>query len=311
MNIIYAGTPAFAATILEGLMHSSHQVIAVFTQADKPAGRGLKLKASPVKTVALSYHLPTYQPLSLKEEQEQTCIKNLNADVMIVAAYGLMLPQAILSIPRFGCINIHPSLLPRFRGAAPIQRTILAGDHITGVSMMQMDPGLDTGPILLQRQYVLDDDETSETLHKALAELSVKTLLETLDLLAHNQIIPKAQDHQLASYAPKITKEEACLDWQQTATELDRMIRAFNPHPVAYTSWQGQNVRIFAAKVVAKDTTFAPRTIVHASCDGVDIATSKGVLRLLTVQLPGGKILPIADFYNAKHDLLKVGEKFL
>lgn len=311
LKIIFAGTPAFAAIALESLIQSHHQIIAVYTQPDRPSGRGLKMTASPVKELALRHEIPIYQPKSLKEAYEEHQLARLHADVMVVAAYGLLLPVPILAIPRFGCINIHPSLLPRWRGAAPIQRTIFAGDTITGVTIMQMDQGLDTGAILLQRQYVLDAEETAQTLHDALAKLGASTLLETLDLIAQNKMIAKPQDNSLATYAEKICKEEALIDWLQPAVELEREVRAFNPWPVAYTTWQGQSLRIWQAKAVQKNHDSSPRTVLKASRDGIDIATGSGVLRLLQVQLPGGKVLSIADFYNAKHDLLEIGKKFI
>lgn len=310
LKIIFAGTPEFAAVALEALVHSSHQVIAVYTQPDRPAGRGLKLTPSPVKAVSLNYQIPVHQPTSLKDEYEQALLRGFNADVMVVAAYGMLLPATILDIPRLGCINIHPSLLPRWRGAAPIQRAIFAGDTITGVTIMQMDPGLDTGPILSQCQYVIDPTETSQTLHDELAKLGAMVLIETLNLLATDSIKAQPQNNALATYANKISKEEALIDWMQPAVELEHEVRAFNPWPVAYTSWKGQNLRIWQAKAIAKDHEVEPRTLLHASRDGIDIATGKGVLRLLQVQLPGGKAMPIADFYNARQHELVVGEKF-
>lgn len=308
MKIIFAGTPSFAEVALEALIHSSHQIVAVFTQPDRPSGRGLQLKPSPVKELATMYQLPIYQPTSLKGAYEQEMIAHFQADAMVVAAYGMLLPAAILHLPHYGCINIHPSLLPRWRGAAPIQRTIYAGDSLTGVTIMQMDEGLDTGPILFQQEYALSPDETSQTLHDKLAQLGATALLHTLQLLHQNKIVPRAQDNHLATYAHKISKEEALLDWTQPAVELEYEIRAFNPWPIAYTSWQGQNLRIWEAKALEKEHTTSPRTILYAARDGIDIATGKGVLRLLQVQLPGGKVLPIADFYNAKHESLIVGQ---
>ena len=208
LKIIFAGTPPFAAVALEALLQSSHQIVAVYTQPDRPAGRGLKLTPSAVKTLALQHQLPLYQPKTLKDEQEQKVLADFHADVMVVAAYGLLLPEAVLAIPRLGCINIHPSLLPRWRGAAPIQRTIFAGDKESGVTIMQMDAGLDTGPILLQREYPLAPDDTSQTLHDKLAVVGAEALIETLDLLAQDKIKPIPQDNTLATYAQKISKEE-------------------------------------------------------------------------------------------------------
>ncbi|MBV9575214.1 MAG: methionyl-tRNA formyltransferase [Gammaproteobacteria bacterium] len=311
MKIIFAGTPNFAEIALEELLHTQHEIVAVYTQPDRPAGRGLKVTASPVKLLAQTYNLPVYQPKSLKETDEQEKLAHFQADVMVVAAYGLLLPPAILSLPRLGCINIHPSLLPRWRGAAPIQRTIYAGDTTSGVTIMQMDAGLDTGPILLQEIYTLDPEETSQTLHDKLAKLGAKALIKTLDELAQNNIHPRIQDNQLATYAHKISKEEALIDWEQPAIKLENEIRAFNPWPVAHTSWQGQSLRIWQAKALSQTQIAAPRTLLHASREGLEIATGEGTLRLLAVQLPGGKKLSIADFFNAHRESLRVGEHFI
>lgn len=311
LKVIFAGTPEFAAVALDAIIHSRHQVLAVYTQPDRPKGRGLKLQASPVKELALQYQLPLHQPASLKSPDQQSTLAAYQADVMVVAAYGLLLPPAVLAIPRLGCINIHPSLLPRWRGAAPIQRTIFAGDTETGVTIMQMDEGLDTGPILFVTKHPLRGDETSAVLHDELAQTGAKALIETLDLLAANHLKPQPQDHHLSTYAAKITKEEALIDWTQPAIILERQIRAFNPWPISHTSWQNQPLRIHAAKVLNLNHKHAPRTILAASAEGIDVATGVGVLRLLTVQLPGAKAQSVADFYHAKHHLLKVGEHFV
>jgi methionyl-tRNA formyltransferase len=311
LKIIFAGTPAFAATALQALLQSPHHVIAVFTQPDRPAGRGLKLTPSAVKQLALDHQLLLHQPASLKNENEQKILADLNADVMVVAAYGMLLPAAVLSLPHLGCVNIHPSLLPRWRGAAPIQRTIYAGDTKTGVTIMKMDEGLDTGPILYQEEYLLTKHETSKELHDKLADMGARCLIKTLDLLADNKITPQAQDNQLATYAQKIMKEEAFINWEKTAEEIDHAVRAFNPWPVAYTSWQGQSLRIWKTKVLTENHHLPAGTLVRASSEGMDVAAGSNVIRILEMQLPGGKILTAENFYHAYHDKLPAGQRLI
>lgn len=311
LNIIFAGTPEFAAIVLNILLQSKHKISAVYTQPDRPAGRGLKLKSSPVKELAIENNLPLHQPANFKDEKDQEVLASFNADVMVVVAYGLLLPSTVLRIPRLGCINIHPSLLPRWRGAAPIQRTIFSGDTKTGVTIMQMEEGLDTGPILLQTEYIISPDETSQSLHDKMAVSGAEACLQTLNLLAENKITSTPQDNSKATYAQKISKEEALIDWEQPAILLEQEVRAFNPWPVAYTSWQGQQLRIWSAKALQKVHNASARTIIEASREGIDIATGQGVLRLLQVQLPGGKIMSIADFYNAHYEKLIVGQYLL
>lgn len=311
LKIVYAGTPAFAATILEALLNSSHQVIAVYTHPDTKTGRGLKLTQNPVKTLAMQHQLPIYQPKTLKDSNEEDVLRSLNADVMVVAAYGLLLPAWVLHMMPLGCINVHPSLLPRWRGAAPIQRTLFAGDTISGVTIMQMDAGLDTGPILLQRQYVLEPDETAQTLDHRLAILGADALIEALDLLAQGKLSSRPQDDHAATYAHKICKEEALLDWTRPAIDLEYEVRAFNPWPVAYTNWREMHLRIWQAKAITQCHHLSPRILISASSEGIDITTGAGVLRLLQVQLPGGKVISARDFYNARRDELVIGERFI
>lgn len=311
MKIVFAGTPEFAVYALQALIDSKHEILAVYTQPDRPAGRGRKLTPSPVKELALKHHLPVLQPVSLKGEVAQHELAAFNADVMVVAAYGLLLPATVLSIPRLGCINIHPSLLPRWRGAAPIQRPLYVGDKETGVTIMQMDVGLDTGPMLLQKKYTMTADETSKTLHDKLAEMGAGLLLETLQQIEEGKAQPIEQNNDLATYANKLSKEEAVIDWDLPAEKLEYKIRAFNPWPVAYTNWRNDHLRIWLAKAIPQEHDQLPRTILNVSRDGIDIATGDGILRLLQVQLPGGKVLSISDFYNAHRNDLKTGEKLI
>lgn len=311
LRVIFAGTPEFACLALDALVHSPHQVLAVLTQPDRPSGRGLKLKPSPVKTLSQLYNIPVYQPVSLKGQHEKDLLSSLKADIMVVAAYGILLPPAVLAMPRLGCVNIHPSLLPRWRGAAPIQRTIYFGDNISGVTIMKMDQGLDTGPILLQQHYILDSNETSQTLHDKLSKLGALTLIEALALIAKNPMEGIPQDDKLATYAHKISKEEALIDWSQPAHQLENEVRAFNPWPVSHTIWQNQPLRIWFAKALSASHQAMPRTVLHASREGIDIAAGEGALRLLEVQLPGGKRLSAADFYNARQDAIIPGQHFI
>lgn len=320
MKIIFAGTPEFSAIALEALIKSTHEIIAVYTQPDRPAGRGLKLTASPVKTLAVQHGLSLYQPVSLKSAEEQATLKKLGADIMVVAAYGLLLPQAVLDIPRFGCVNIHPSLLPRWRGAAPIQRTIFSGDKVTGVCIMQMDAGLDTGPVLLKHEYALEVDETTQTLHDKLAKMGADSLVEALELIESGKASPESQDNSHATYAEKIKKEEAIIKWDMPAHTIDCQIRAFNPWPMAYTHLHNERIRIGKAVIQHKDTYFVSRSyrdkiqhgmIVSARKDGIDVVTGDDkLITLLELQLPGGKMLTVSDFYNAHQTELKPGTCF-
>lgn len=309
-NIVFAGTPQFAAVALEKLILSRHNVIAVYTQPDRPAGRGRKLTASSVKELALNYNLPVFQPLTFSNKKEQDELAALNADIMVVAAYGLLLPTPVLQAPRFGCINIHASLLPRWRGAAPIQHAILHGDSMTGISIMQMTEGLDQGPVLLQMPTPISANDTSQTLEERLALVGADALLTALDSL--ESLPAKPQDASQATYAGKIKKETARIQWGQPAIQIERQIRAYVPWPVSFTELNETLIRIWGAIVLSENPVEEkPGTIVKTTNDGIDVATEKGVLRLVKIQLPGGKILPIADILRAHAKFFQAGQQFL
>ena len=299
MKIVFAGTPEFSVPALQALLDSPHRVVAVYTQPDRPAGRGRRLTASPVKALAVTAGLPVMQPLTLKDAAEQQRLAEWQADLMVVVAYGLMLPQAVLDLPRLGCVNVHASLLPRWRGAAPIQRAILAGDTETGVCLMQMEAGLDTGPVLACRQTPIAVDDTGSRLHDRLAALGGELLAAELDALAAGSLQPRAQDDAHASYAHKLDKAEARLDWSRDAIVLARQVRAFNAWPVAETLLDGRQLRIWEAQAEDSDGGAPPGTVITADRDGIRVACGTGVLRLVTLQLPGGRPMAADDFVNA------------
>lgn len=307
MKIIFAGTPIFAAIALDMLLQQNHQIIMVLTQPDRPAGRGMKLTVSPVKQLAQQHDLPLLQPESLKTPEIQAQLQALDADMMVVAAYGLILPQVVLTAPRFGCLNIHASLLPRWRGAAPIQRAILAGDSETGITIMQMDAGLDTGGILLQRSLSIAVNDTAQTLHDKLAQLGAQCIVETIMLLQQRELSSTKQDEALASYATKIVKADAAINWQQSAQHIDRIVRAFNPVPGAYTSLRGDILKIWQAKI-ASENKGKPGEIIAINAEGFIVACGKGSLQIVRVQKSGGTKLNATDYLSGNP--LRLGDVF-
>lgn len=310
LRIIFAGTPDFAASALAALINAGHNIIAVYTQPDRPAGRGRKLHASPVKNIALEANIPVYQPENLKSETAQTQLAALEADVMIVAAYGLILPQAVLDMPRLGCLNIHASLLPRWRGAAPIQRAIAAGDTETGITIMQMNAGLDTGDILKRYPCPITKEDNGGSLHDRLAAIGASAIVETINDLESGKLVATAQDDALATYAHKLDKAEAQIDWHLSAIEIERLIRAFNPWPVAFTYINDKPLRIWQAQVLNSTDTnpdLKPGTIINCDKKGIDIHCGKGTLRLLQLQPSGSKAMDVAAFMNGHAKQLTVG----
>lgn len=307
LKLIFAGTPDFAARHLAALLSSDHEVVAVYTQPDKPAGRGQKLTASPVKELALAHDLPVYQPASLRKEEAQAELAALGADLMVVVAYGLILPKVVLDTPRLGCINVHGSLLPRWRGAAPIQRSIWAGDAETGVTIMQMDVGLDTGAMIRKMSCPIAADETSASLYDKLAELGPQALVDTIDAMAAGNTAAEAQDDALANYAEKLSKEEARIDWSMDAAAIERCIRAFNPWPISWFEVADQTVKVWQAEVITQDHGQRAGTLLKADKQGIDVATGKGVLRLLTLQPPGKKAMSVTDLLNSRRDWFEHG----
>ncbi|GAB4392006.1 MAG: methionyl-tRNA formyltransferase [Gammaproteobacteria bacterium] len=312
MRIVFAGTPEFAVPCLQSLLTAQYNVVAVYTQPDRPAGRGRKLTPSPVKRLAQNYDLPVYQPESLRSAEAQQILAQLKPDLMIVVAYGLLLPADILTIPTDGCINVHASLLPRWRGAAPIQHAILAGDNNTGVTIMQMAQGLDTGDMLYKVPCEIAEKNARE-LHDELAALGAQALLTVLGDWTYYQAQAQAQDDAQSCYASKIIKQDAQINWRQSADIIVRVIRAYNPWPVAFSHLNDLTIRIWCAHRlsdtdVAKLTQLAdqqPGTIIHVSKQGIDVQTGDGVIRITSLQLPGSNIMSVQDVFNAKRDLFE------
>jgi len=306
MNLLFAGTPPFAVPALAALQAAGHGVLAVYTQPDRPAGRGRRLSESAVKQYALAHGLEVRQPPSLKGCEAE--IAALAPDAMIVVAYGVLLPAEILVVPKYGCINVHASLLPRWRGAAPIARAIEAGDAVTGVTIMQMDAGLDTGSMLLKRETAIRDDDTAAILHNRLATLGAEALVEALARLERGAVVPEPQDNARACYARKLTKEEAVIDWGQPASALARRVRAFNPWPVATTRLKQRRVRVWEARPTDRDHNARPGTIVASDAGGIEVACASGTLLLTRIQAEGSKPLSAAEFLNGHR--LKPGDRF-
>lgn len=307
LSIVFAGTPEFGLPCLEALAHSSHHLKAIYTQPDRPSGRGRRLQASAVKHWALTHEIPVYQPLNFKNPEAVSELMALKPDVMVVIAYGLILPRSVLEIPRLGCINVHASLLPRWRGASPIQHAILHGDKQSGVTIMHMDVGMDTGDMLCKVSCEITEHTTAGSLHDQLASLSVEPLLATLNDLAQNKTQAEKQKNELATYAGKINKEDAHINWHQSAEEIDRLIRAFNPWPIAYLTLGEEVLRIHQAQVSELESSQAPGTILSLDRKGMLIATGKNTLLIEKIQFPGAKVISVADWLNAGRTQLHVG----
>ena len=317
MKIIFAGTPSFAASALEALLANNHDVVAVLTQPDRPAGRGMQLMPSPVKQVALQHGIPVLQPLTLKSAEAQQQLAAFKSEVMVVAAYGLLLPLPVLLTPRLGCLNIHASLLPRWRGAAPIQRAILAGDSETGITIMQMDEGLDTGAMLLKKTCQITLMDTAQTLHDKLAKLGAEAINEVLDNLKQHNLHAEVQDASQATYAAKIVKAEALLDWTQTASQLQRAVRAYSPVPGAFTTMHGTTIKIWQASTTENSAAKAsdvaekqrePGSVLAVNKHSIQVACGQGILQLEVLQRPNGKPLPAAQFVQGF--MVKAGDRF-
>ncbi len=307
MKIIFAGTPAFAAKALQAILAQQYDVVAVLTQPDRPAGRGMQLTPSPVKLLAEQHNIPVLQPHTLKSVEIQHQLANYQADVMVVAAYGLILPPPVLQLSRHGCLNIHASLLPRWRGAAPIQRAILAGDEVTGITIMQMDEGLDTGDTLLKKICLIAPDDTAQTLLEKLSEHGAEAILEVLQKMQHGTLSATAQDSAQANYANKLNKIEAQLNWTQSAGQLERAVRGYNPFPVAFAKFNSIPIKIWQAKIL-DDMHGEPGTILAIDKHGIQVACGQGALCLEMLQRPNGKVLPFNQFLQGFN--LKTGDRF-
>lgn len=312
LNVIFAGTPDFAASSLQALLDSEHNIVAIYTQPDRQSGRGKKISMSPVKELALKHNIPVEQPISFKTEEAQQQLASYKADIMVVAAYGLLLPQSVLDIPRLGCINVHGSLLPRWRGAAPIQRAIEAGDTESGITIMQMEAGLDTGPMIRKAVTPITTEDTGSSLHDKLALQGAKLLVSTMDNIADNKFSSEVQDDSLATYAHKLSKQEAFIDWKQSAQHIERIIRAYNSWPVAQSNLDDKVIRVWASEVVEGECLLSPGTIMKVDKSGVLVACGENQLRLTELQLPGSRKMSVKDLLNAPKNqkLLAKGAQF-
>ncbi|WP_447470325.1 methionyl-tRNA formyltransferase [Vibrio harveyi] len=311
LRIVFAGTPDFAARHLAALLSSEHEVIAVYTQPDRPAGRGKKLTASPVKTIALEHDIPVYQPENFKSDEAKQELADLNADIMIVVAYGLLLPQVVLDTPKLGCINVHGSILPRWRGAAPIQRSIWAGDAETGVTIMQMDIGLDTGDMLKIATLPIEASDTSASMYEKLAGLGPDALIDCLADIATGKAEPVKQDDELANYAKKLSKEEARIDWNDDAAHIERCVRAFNPWPMSHFEAAENSIKVWESRVADQTSDKPAGTILQADKTGIYVATGNGVLVLEQLQVPGKKAMSVQDILNSRASWFEVGTQLV
>ncbi|MGI9877554.1 methionyl-tRNA formyltransferase [Vibrio chagasii] len=307
LRIVFAGTPDFAARHLAALLSSEHEVIAVYTQPDRPAGRGKKMTASPVKNISLENNIPVYQPENFKSDEAKQELTDLNADIMVVVAYGLLLPQMVLNTPRLGCINVHGSILPRWRGAAPIQRSIWAGDKETGVTIMQMDIGLDTGDMLSIATLPIEATDTSASMYEKLAGLGPDALVECLADIASGKAVAEKQDDELANYAKKLSKEEARINWSDDAAHIERCVRAFNPWPMSHFEAAENSIKIWQSRVAEQTSDKPAGTILQADKTGIYVATGQGVLVLEQLQVPGKKAMSVQDILNSRASWFEVG----
>ncbi len=316
LRIVFAGTPEFAAASLQALLEqkaeNQYELVGVYTQPDRPAGRGQKLVQSPVKQLAIANSIPVFQPLNFKQDEDKDQLKALNADIMIVAAYGIILPKLVLDTPKLGCINVHASLLPRWRGAAPINRALIAGDLETGITIMQMDVGLDTGDMLLKSHCDITPADTFSTLHDRLATIGGEALIEALELLKQGALIPEQQDESQTCYAAKLTKQEGNIDWSLSAAEIERQVRGLSPWPGAYTNSLTGVMKIHAVQLSdVSDDSNCPGEIVVVSKDGIVVATAQGSILITEVQFAGGKRMKVQDALNGKHKgVLEIRQTF-